>query len=157
MQKSIYSVSFFLYSNASTVNLQVASRHEFAVLANQKRNDTSNVVWTAEAIQGRLFFQLGELLFTPAILPASCLNNARVDGVDTDTERTELFGGGKRNTPQSKLGRAVGDKVGETAKTGDGGADNDGAGARGGLHGCGSIFDAEESWGGCMLAHGHFV
>lgn len=122
------------------------ARHELAVLADQESHHTGHIVGTAKPIQGRLLLQFSQLLLAPPIFIARRLNNARVDSINADTEGTEFLSGGESDTAESEFGGAVGNEVGEAAETGDGGADDDGAAAGCGLHGCCCVFDAKESW-----------
>ena len=131
-----------LNSNAAAVNLQMSTSHELAVFADEECNDAGHVIWGAEAVECSLLLELCQPLLVPAVLVALCLDDARVDGVDADVERTKLFSGGKGDAAQGELAGAVRDEVGEAAKTGDGGSDDDGAATRGGLHGCSSVLDA---------------
>jgi hypothetical protein len=125
----------------------VAARHELAVFADEEGDDAGDVVGAAEAVEGSLFLELGQLLLAPAVLVAGGLDDAGVDGVDADVEGPEFFGGGEGNATEGELAGAVRDEVGEAAQTGNGGADDDGAAADGGLHGRSSVLDAEEGWG----------
>lgn len=91
-------------SNADTpsINLQMASCHKLAVLARQKRDHARNVIWLSKSPQGRVRFQLGEILFAPTLPESWCGDNACVNSVDANAKLTKFLGSCQRYAAQSE-------------------------------------------------------
>jgi hypothetical protein len=54
-------------AHTTPINLQVATSHELAVVARQKRHDIRNIIRMPEAAQRRLLFQLVQALLSPSL------------------------------------------------------------------------------------------